>query len=62
MFGTEAGGEIMVLVSCLGEEADTRNRTWRAGILWARVKSWLRESRMYKRWQARVVEACVESS
>ena len=60
-FGTEAEGEIRVLGSWLGEEADIRNRTRRAGMLWARVKSWLRESRMSKRWQARVVEACVES-
>ena len=35
-FSTEAGGEIRVLGSCLGEEADIRNRTRRAGMLWGK--------------------------
>ena len=31
-------------------------------MLWGKVKDWLRGSRLSKRWQARVVAACVESS
>ena len=31
-------------------------------MFWARVKSWLKESRMSKNWQTRVVETCVERS
>merc|ERR1712074_7075 len=34
----------------------------RANGLWWRVRSWLKGSRLTKRWQGRVVEACVESS
>ena len=62
VFGTEEGGEVRVLGSWLGAEADRRNRIRRAGRLWGQVKGWLRGSRMSKRSQARVVEACVESS
>ena len=62
VFGTEEGGEIRVLGSWLGAEADRKNRIRRAGRLWGQVKGWLRGSRMSKRMQARVVEACVESS
>ena len=31
-------------------------------MLWGRVKEWLKGTCLSKRWQARVVEACVESS
>ena len=41
---------------------DVENRIRRASRLCLRVKRWLRGSRMSKRCQARVVEACVESS
>lgn len=61
-FGTEDGGEVRVFGSWLSAKADVRNRIKRAGGLWWRVKGWLKGSRMSKRWQARVVEACVESS
>jgi hypothetical protein len=61
-FGTEEGSEIRVLGSWVGMEADVRQRIRRAGMLWARVKGWLNGSRMSKRCQGRVVEACVESS
>ena len=62
VFGTEEGGGIRVLGSWLGAKEDGRNRIRRAGRLWGQVRGWLRGSRMSKRWQARVVEACVESS
>ena len=61
-FGTEEGGEIRVLGSWLGAVADGRNRIKRASKLWWQVKSWLKQSKLSRRWQARVVEACVESS
>ena len=62
VFGTVEGGEVRVLGSWLGAEADRKNRIRRAGGLWGQVKGWLRGSRMSKKVQARVVEACVESS
>ena len=62
VFGTEEGGDVRVLGSWLGAEADRRNRIRRAGMLWGQVKGWLRGSKMSKRVQARVVEVCVESS
>ena len=62
VFGTEEGGEVRVLGSWLGAEADKRNRIKRSGRLWGQVRGWLRGSRLSKRVQASVVEACVESS
>ena len=62
VLGTEEGGEIRVLGSWLGAEADKKNRIKRAGRLWGQVKGWMSGSRMSKKVQARVVEACVESS
>ena len=61
-FGTASGEEIRVLGSWVGTKADIKNRIKRAGSLWGRVKSWLKGSKMSKRSQGRVVEACVESS
>lgn len=61
-FGTNEGNEIRVLGSWVGTDADVRNRVKRANGLWWRVKGYLKGSRMSKRWQARVIEACVESS
>ena len=37
VFGTEEGGEIRVLGSWLGAEADKRNRIKRAGRLWGQI-------------------------
>lgn len=61
-FGTEEGEEIRVLGSWMGMKVDASNRIKRAGRLWGSVKEWLKGSLLSKRWQARVVEACVESS
>ena len=61
-FGTREGGEVRVLGSWVSTEADVKNRIKRASGLWWRVKGWLKGSRLSKRWQGRVVEACVESS
>ena len=61
-FGTNEGGKVRVLGSWMGAEEDVRNRIKRANGLWWKVKGWLKGSKMSKKWQARVVEACVESS
>ena len=61
-FGMEEGEEIKILGSWMGAEADARNRIRRAGSLWAKVRGWLKGSRFSKKWQARIVEGCVESS
>ena len=61
-FGTEEGEEIRVLGSWVGMDADVKNRIKRAGRLWGNVKGWLKGSRLSKRWQGKIVEACVESS
>ena len=60
-FGTNEGANVRVLGSWMGEE-DINHRKRRAGMLWGRVKVWLKGTCLSKRWQARVVEACVESS
>ena len=31
-------------------------------MLWGNVKGWLKGSRLSKRWQGRILQACVESS
>ena len=61
-FGTERGEDIRVLGSWVGEEADVRNRIRRADNLWAKVKGWLKGSRLSRRWQGKIVEACVENN
>ena len=61
-FGTREGGEVRVLGSWMSAEVDVKNRIKRANGLWWRVRGWLKGSKLSKRWQARVVEACVESS
>ena len=61
-FGTEEGGEKRVLGSWMNTKRDIANRKSRAGKLWGKVKSWLKGSRLSKTWQAKIVEACVESS
>ena len=38
------------------------NRIRRVGMLWGNVRGWLKGSRLSKRWQGRIVQACVESS
>ena len=61
-FGTREGGEVRVLGSWMNAEEDVKNRIKRANGLWWKVRGWLKGSKLSKRWQARVVEACVESS
>ena len=61
-FGTNEGGNVRVLGSWMNASADVNNRIKRANGLWWKVKGWLKSSRLSKKWQGRVVEACVESS
>ena len=61
-FGTEEGGKIRILGSWIGGREDVSNRIKRAGGLWWMVKAKLKGSRLSRRWQARIVEACVESA
>ena len=61
-FGTEEGDEVRILGGRMGEKEDVRNRIRRAGMLWGNVRGWLKGSRLSKRLQGRIVQACVESS
>ena len=61
-FGTNDGANVRVLGSWTNASTDVQNRIKRANGLWWRVKGWLKSSRLTKKWQGRVVEACVESS
>ena len=61
-FGTEEGGKIRVLGCYLGEGEDIRQRLKRAGYTWMKVRRQLKGAKVSKRVQARVVEACVEST
>ena len=61
-FGSEEGKKIRMLGCWIGAEEDVRNRKKRAGVLWCKVKRQLKNTRMTKKMQARVYEACVESA
>ena len=62
IFGTEEGEKIRMLGSYIGRKEDVKQRVKRAGTAWFKVKKQLKGSRMSKRMQAKVVEACVEST
>ena len=61
-FGIEGSGKVRMLGSWMGEAEDTNQRMKRGGAAWMKVKNRLKKSRMSKRMQARVIEACVEST
>ena len=61
-FGSEEGKKIRMLGSWIGPEEDIKNRKKRAGALWWKVKNRLRNTRLSKKRQARIFEACVESA
>ena len=61
-FGTEEGGKVRILGSWIGGKEDVNNRIRKAGGLWCKVKAKLKGSRLSRRCQARIVEACVESA
>ena len=60
-FGTNVGGSVRVLGSWVSAEADVNNKIRKAKCLWWKVKTWLKSSRLTKKWQGRVIEACVGS-
>ena len=62
VFGTDEGDKIRMLGTYIGFKEDVKQRTKRAGAAWAKAKSRLKGSKMSKRLQARVIEACVEST
>ena len=62
IFGTEESNKIRVLGSYLGPAEDIKQRLKRGGAAWVKVKGRLKGSRMSKKVQARVVEACVGST
>ena len=62
VFGTEEGGQIRMLGSYIDAKCDLKQRMKRAGNAWRKVKVQLKNSKMSKRLQARIVEAVVEST
>ena len=62
IFGTEDSGKTRMLGTWLGPKEDINQRLKRAGNSWRRVKSQLKKSKMSKRKQALVTQACVEST
>ena len=60
--GTVQGGKVRMLGSYADRRFDLEQRLKRMRRAWWAVKNRLRGSRLTKRTQARVVEACVESS
>ena len=62
VFGREESSKIRMLGSYIGHEEDLKQRLKRAQSAWIKVKNQLKGSKMSKKLQARVVEACVEST
>ena len=61
-FGTEEAGEIRILGCWMGPKEDLRNRKRRAGAVWGKVKRQLKGSKLSKRVQVHIYEACVEGA
>ena len=61
-FGTEEGNKIRMLGSWMGWEEDVNQRLKIGGAAWAKIRRRLKGSRLSKRKQAKIVEACVEST
>ena len=61
-FGTEEGNKVRMLGCWMGWREDVKNRLVRAGRAWFKVRQRLVGSRLSKKKQARVVEACVETA
>ena len=58
-FCMEESESIRVLGSWVDMKEDVNRRLRRAGGLWAKVKEQLKNTRSSKRWQAKIVQACV---
>ena len=61
MFGSEESGEVRMLGCWMGWKADVKQRLTRGRKAWWKMKRRLVGSKLSKKVQARVVEACVES-
>ena len=61
-FGTEESGKIRMLGVWLGPKEDVKQRLKRAGSTWWKVKNRMKKSRLSKKMQARITQACVEST
>ena len=61
-FGSEEGKKIRMLGSWIGPEEDVKNRKKRAGMLWFKVKNRLKNTKLSKKRQAKIFEACVENA
>ena len=61
VFGTDEADLIRMLGCWLGSEEDVMNRIKRAGYLWAKCRPRLLKSKLPRRKQAQIVEACAES-
>ena len=53
---------IRVFGSWVGTKEDVNMRIRRAGGLWAKMKEQLKNTRLSKRWQARIVQAGIKSA
>ena len=62
IFGYEGSEKIRMLGVWMGEGEDVKQRLKRAGMSWSKVKNRLKGSKLSKKMQAKIVEACVEST
>ena len=62
IFGTEESKKIRMLGSWLGPEEDLKQRKKRGWAAWTKIKSQLKGSRLSKTCQAKITQACVEST
>jgi hypothetical protein len=62
IFGNIKEEETRMLGCWLGNEEDVKQRKARAGRTWFKVKKQLIRSKLPKRIQARIIQACVENS
>ena len=62
LFGKEEGGKIRMLGTWLGPDDDIKQRKKRAGAAWFKVKGQLKGSKLSKKVQAQITQACVEST
>ena len=62
IFGTEEGAKIRMLGSYIGQKEDLSQRKKRASHSWFKLKKQLVNSKLSKKYQARIVEAVVEST
>ena len=62
IFGTEEGAKIRMLGLYIGQKEDSSQRKKRASHAWFKLKKQLVNTKLSKRYLARIVEAVVEST